>query len=241
MQTAVIIGVGPSAGLGAALCHRYAKGGFHVFAAGRTMENLEAVTAAVNQAGGTATAFKCDATQENDVIALFEAADGTGDGLGAAVYNAGNNARGDILGMEASFFESVWRVTCLGGFLAGREAARRLVARQRGSIIFTGATASLRGKPPFTAFASGKAALRSFAQSLAKDIGPKGVHVGHVIIDGGIHGEKILANVPQILEARGEDGLLDIAAIAESFWHLHGQDRTAWTFELDLRPYKESF
>jgi NAD(P)-dependent dehydrogenase (short-subunit alcohol dehydrogenase family) len=175
------------------------------------------------------------------VIALFDAADAIEGGLGAAVYNAGNNARGEILEMETSFFEDVWRVTCLGGFLAGREAGKRLVARGGGSILFTGATASLRGKPPFTAFASGKAALRSFAQSLAKDLGPKGVHVGHVVVDGGIHGEKILSRFPDLLETRGADGLLNTEAIAESFWHMHSQDRTAWTFELDLRPYKEAF
>ena len=162
-------------------------------------------------------------------------------GLRVAVFNAGNNSRKPLLEMSVSWFENTWRVTCLAGFLTGREAARHLVPRGRGSILFTGATASLRGKPPFTAFASAKAALRSLAQAMAREFGPLGVHVGHVIIDGAIDGEKIRTNVPQAVTEKGEDGLLDIDAIAEAYWQLHRQQRSAWTFELDLRPYKERF
>ena len=134
----------------------------------------------------------------------------------------------------------VWRLCCLGGFLVGREAARRMVAQARGTILFTGASASLRGKPPFAAFASAKAGLRSLAQAMAREFGPKGVHVAHVVIDGGIGGER-LRRFAEFVRAKGEDGLLDLDAIADAYWMLHAQHRTAWTHELDLRPYKEPF
>ncbi len=134
-----------------------------------------------------------------------------------------------------------WRVAAFGGFLVGREAARRLAPSGKGTIVFTGATASLRGKPPFTAFASAKAALRSLAQSMAREFGPSGIHVAHVVIDGGIDGEKLNTAVPQLKEKRGADGLLNIDAIADAYWHLHTQHPSAWTHELDLRPFKEPF
>jgi NAD(P)-dependent dehydrogenase (short-subunit alcohol dehydrogenase family) len=158
-----------------------------------------------------------------------------------AIYNAGNNRWGNFLEMEAEFFESVWRVTCLGGFLVGREAARRMVASGAGSILFTGATASIRARPPFIAFASAKAGLRAIAQSMARELGPQNVHVAHVVIDGGIKGEQILGRFPGYAEQKGEDGMLDIDAIADAFWFLHTQQRSAWTHELDLRPFKEPF
>lgn len=240
-ECAVVVGVGPEAGLGAALCRRFAAEGLHVFVAGRTAAKVETVAAAIRRDGGSAEAVLCDATDEAQVTALFNAADARGDGLRVAVFNAGNNSRKPLLEMSVSWFENTWRVTCLAGFLTGREAARHLVPRGRGSILFTGATASLRGKPPFTAFASAKAALRSLAQAMAREFGPLGVHVGHVIIDGAIDGEKIRTNVPQAVTEKGEDGLLDIDAIAEAYWQLHRQQRSAWTFELDLRPYKERF
>jgi NAD(P)-dependent dehydrogenase (short-subunit alcohol dehydrogenase family) len=132
-------------------------------------------------------------------------------------------------------------VATFGGFLVGREAARRLAPSGKGTIIFTGATASLRGKSPFAAFASAKAGLRSLAQSIAREFGPLGIHVGHVVIDGGIDGEKLNTAVPHLKIERGADGLLNIDAIAEAYWHLHTQHRSAWTHELDLRPFKEPF
>lgn len=241
MQSAVVVGVGPEQGLGAALCRRFAAEGFHVFAAGRTAEKVEAVAQAIRQSGGSAEAALCDATDEAAVAALFDRADAHDEGLGVAIFNAGNNSRKPLLEMSVSWFENTWRVACLAGFLTGREAARKLVPRGNGTILFTGATASLRGKPPFTAFASAKAALRSLAQAMAREFGPAGIHVGHVIIDGPIDGEKIRTNVPEVIDLKGEDGLLRIDDIAEAYWQLHRQRRSAWTFELDLRPYKESF
>lgn len=240
---AVVIGVGPYAGLGAALCRRFALEGHHVLVASRTAEQIEAIASGIRADGGKATAVPTDATEEDDVVRLFDQAmadDETGP-ANLIVFNAGNNARGELDTMSLEFFEDVWRSRCLSGFLVGREASRRLGTQGHGTVIFTGATASLRSRPPFTAFASAKAALRAVAQSMARDLGPKGVHVAHVIIDGGINGERLRSRVPDIIDKLGEDGLLDPDAIADAYWHLHCQKRTAWTFELDLRPAKESF
>lgn len=239
-KTAIVVGVGSEEGLGAALCERFAREGLAVFIAGRTLERIRKLEQKIRAAGGVATAVATDTTVETDVLRLFDAAEGAGE-LDLVAYNAGNNQWGDFLEMEASFFESVWRVSCLGGFLVGREAARRMLPRGHGTVLFTGATASLRGKPPFTAFASAKAGLRAVAQSMARDFGPRGIHVAHVIIDGGIKGEKILGRFPEYAQQKGEDGMLEIDAIADTYWHLHRQHRSAWTHELELRPYREPF
>lgn len=240
---AAVIGVGADAGLGAALCRRFAKEGHHVLVCSRTKERIEQIAAGIEKAGGQATAVATDATNEDDIIRLFDLAM-TDDDSGPAdlvVFNAGNNARHDLDSMAAAFFEDVWRTRCLGGFLTGREASRRFGALGRGTVIFTGATASLRSRPPFTAFASAKAGLRAIAEAMARDLGPKGVHVAHVIIDGGINGERLQTMAPEFAKLKGADGLLDPDAIADVYWHLHCQARTAWTFELDLRPAKETF
>ena len=238
---AIVVGVGAEAGLGARLCARFAREGLHVLPAGRTAARVEAVAAGIRAAGGAATAVATDTTRETEVLRLFEAADARGRGrLELVAYNAGNNAMKDLLEMDAAFFEDTWRVACFGGFLVGREAARRMVSQQRGTLLFTGASASLRGRPPFGAFAAAKAGLRAVAQTLARAHGPQGVHVAHVVIDGGIAGER-LARLTDFVRAKGEDGLLDLDAIADAYWMLHQQHRSAWTFELDLRPFKEPF
>lgn len=240
---AIVIGVGAYAGLGAALCRRFAAEGHHVLVASRTAGQIEEIASGIRAGGGKATAVQTDATNEDDVIKLFDIAmanDDTGP-ADLVAFNAGNNARCDLDTMSAEFFEDVWRSRCMSGFLVGREASRRLGAQGHGTVIFTGATASLRSRPPFAAFASAKAGLRAIAQSMARDLGPKGVHVAHVIIDGGINGERLQKRAPDIAKRLGEDGLLDPDAIADAYWHLHSQSRTAWTFELDLRPAKESF
>ncbi len=135
----------------------------------------------------------------------------------------------------------MWRVACFGGFLVGREAARRMVPTGRGTVIFTGASGSLRGRPGFAHFAAAKAGLRMIAQSMAREYGPQGLHVAHVIVDGGINGERLRVGIPQFVAAKGDDGLLDLDAIAEAYWQIHTQHPTAWTHEVDLRPYKEPF
>jgi NAD(P)-dependent dehydrogenase (short-subunit alcohol dehydrogenase family) len=161
--------------------------------------------------------------------------------LRSAVFNAGNAVRGTPLELTPAEFESTWRGSTYAGFLFARAALPRLLAAGEGSLLFTGATASLRGRGPFVAFAAAKAGLRSVAQSLAREYGPRGVHVAHVIIDGGIDGEQLRRNAPEFVADAGADRLLSPAAIAETYWQLHAQHRSAWTHELDLRPYREIF
>jgi NAD(P)-dependent dehydrogenase (short-subunit alcohol dehydrogenase family) len=238
--TAIVAGVGSELGLGAALARRFAAEGYRVVVSGRTEERIAQVARTIVDSGGKAETFKADVTIESDVVGLFDFAEAFG-ALDLVVFNAGNNARHDFRTMPAEFFEQTWRVATFGGFLVGREAARRLAPAGHGTIIFTGATASLRGKPPFTAFASAKAGLRSLAQSMAREFGPLGIHVAHVVIDGGIDGEKLNTAAPQLKTERGADGLLNIDAIADAYWHLHSQRPSAWTHELELRPFKEPF
>jgi NAD(P)-dependent dehydrogenase (short-subunit alcohol dehydrogenase family) len=242
MTKAIVVGVGPEAGLGGALCKRLAHEGLHVFVAGRSPDKVEALVGTIRSAGGRATGVPTDTTKEKDVVALFDrvATDGAGR-LDLVIYNAGNAAMGQLHDMEASFFEEVWRVGCFGGFLVGREAVRRMLPASRGTVLFTGATASLRGKPATTAFAAAKAGLRSLAQSMARAYGPQGIHVAHVVVDGGIAGDKIVKGLPQFAQAMGEDGLVSLEGLADAYWYLYKQPRAAWTHELDLRTFKESF
>lgn len=238
MAEAIVFGVGANAGLGGALCRRFAREGFGVLAAGRTQSKLDAVVAEVTRAGGRASSILCDVTSESDVRKAFEAA---GAVPKAVIYNAGNAAIRPLLEMDVAFFEDVWRVGCLGGFLVGREAARRMVPAGGGALLFTGATASLRARPPFIAFASAKAALRALVHGLAREFGPQGLHVAHVVVDGMIEGDQLLSRFPAAKERAGEDGMLHPDAIADAYFALYAQPRSAWTLELDLRPYKETF
>jgi NAD(P)-dependent dehydrogenase (short-subunit alcohol dehydrogenase family) len=242
---AVVVGVGAEVGLGAAICRRFASGGYHVLIAGLTQARIDQVALGIRASGGSADAVVTDATQEHDVIQLFDQAMEPGDGLAPAdvvVFNVGNNSHKEFLEIEASLFEEFLRVGCFAGFLVGREAARRFMKRgPAGTIIFTGASASLRGKPGFSQFAAAKAGLRMIAQSMAREFAPLGVHVVHVVIDGGIDGEQLRSRFPNAVAERGVGGLLSIDAIAETYWHLHRQHRSAWTHEIDLRPFKEPF
>ena len=240
-QKAIVVGVGPLEGLGGALCRKLAAEGLHVVVAGRTAANVEAVAKAIAKNGVSAQAVAVDTANEVEVTRLFAKADAIDGELAVVVYNAGNAAFGDLTEMEAAYFEAVWRVTCFGGFLVGREAARRMLKQGHGSILFTGASASLRGRPPFGAFASAKAGLRSLAQTMARDLGPKGIHVGHVVIDGAIGGKKIKEGLPQVAERLGDDGMVGLDGLAAAYWSLHVQPRNAWTHELDVRTYKENW
>lgn len=242
--TSIVVGVGAERGLGAALCRRFAEGGHHVLVAGRTPDRLAQVVRSIEGMGGSAEAVPTDATREDDVRRLFDRGMAPGAGLAPAdlvAFNAGNNRRLDFRELPAASFEDFWRVGCFAGFLVGREAARRLLPLGRGTVIFTGASASLRGKPGYAHFAAAKAGLRALAQSMAREYGPQGLHVAHVVIDGGIDGERLRSARPQVVSEHGENGLLGIEAIAEAYWQIHRQPRSAWTQELDLRPYKESF
>jgi NAD(P)-dependent dehydrogenase (short-subunit alcohol dehydrogenase family) len=239
-NVAVVVGVGAETGLGAALARRFAREGLHVVIAGRTEARLQRIADRIRESGGTALTKVTDATIEQDVAALLDAADVEGR-LELVVYNVGNNVPAPALETTPELFERLWRQNAFGGFLVGREAARRLAPRHQGTIIFTGATASLRARPPFLAFAAAKAALRAVAQGLAREFGPQGLHIAHVVIDGVIQGAYAGANFSAFVRAKGEDGLLAVDAIADAYWALHQQTRSAWTHELDVRPFKESF
>jgi NAD(P)-dependent dehydrogenase (short-subunit alcohol dehydrogenase family) len=237
-KTAVVIGVGPDRGLGAQLCRRFAAEGLHVLVAGRTAEKLDAVVSSIEKAGGSAESVVCDATHEADTKTLFDRA---GDGLSLAIYNAGNNTPGRIEDMEAAYFEQSWRVCCFGGFLFGREAIRRMKPLGGGTLLFTGASASLRGRAFFGAFNSSKAALRTLAQAMAKEYAEDGIHVGHVVVDGAIGGEKIMKGLPQYAEQLGDEGMISIEGIVDGYVFLHHQPRRAWTFEIDVRTSQEKW
>jgi NAD(P)-dependent dehydrogenase (short-subunit alcohol dehydrogenase family) len=241
---AVVVGVGSEDGLGAALCRCYAANDHHVLVAGRTLEKVEKVAATIRGNGGSATAYAVDSTQEADVVRLFDAAmsdDQDGRAADLITYNAGINKKVDFRDLKASTFEEFWRTNTFGGFLVGREAARRFLPLGRGTVLFTGATGSLRGMPGFAQFASSKAGLRMIAQSMAREYGPQGIHVAHVIVDGAIKGQRVQSLFPGLFEKLGKDGALETKAIAEAFWQLHIQHPSAWTQELDLRPFKETF
>lgn len=242
--SAIVVGVGPEQGLGSALCRKFASEGCHIFVAGRTPAKVEQVANAIVAAGGSAQAVVVDTTKETDVVRLFDQAfaeDAKHAPPELVVFNAGNNRRIEFTELSAEQFENFWRVGCFGGFLVGREAARRLVPLGRGTVLFTGASASLRGKPGFAHFAAAKAGLRMVSQSMAREYGPLGVHVAHVVIDGAINGERLRASNPERVSEKGEDGLLGLDALAQAFWFLHRQPRTAWSQEIDLRPSQESF
>jgi NAD(P)-dependent dehydrogenase (short-subunit alcohol dehydrogenase family) len=225
-ESAIIVGAGP--GLGAALGARFARGGYKVVLAARSADKLKPIIAEIGKSGGSAAANACDAANESDVKTLFGLVEQDVGPVAVVIYNAGSFAQSPIAEQSADAYEQTWRDNAFGGFLVGREAARRMLTRGRGTILFTGATASLRGAAGFSAFAGGKFALRALAQSLARELGPRGIHVGHVVIDG-------------MIGRVADDRRLDPAAIAESYFALHAQPRSAWTFELDLRPWTEKF
>jgi NAD(P)-dependent dehydrogenase (short-subunit alcohol dehydrogenase family) len=239
-STALVVGVGASQGVGAATARRFAREGLHVLVAGRTQAKVDTVAAEIRAAGGKADAIVGDASIETDAERFIATAEKVGP-LAIVVHNAGTNRQDSILELEVANFEQLWREHTLGGFLVGRSAARAMVPRGQGSIFFTGASGSLRGKAKFAAFAAAKAGLRALSQSMARELGPRGIHVAHVVVDGGIHGQRLLTRAPQLAEQRGPDGMLSIEAIADTYWVLHTQHRSAWTLEIDLRPWAEPF
>lgn len=238
--TALVVGAGP--GLGGAVARRFAREGFQVAAVRRRHgDELGELCAEIEADGGRARPFEVDARREEQVIDLVECVEREMGPIGVAVFNPGANINIPIRDMPSQKFFKVWEMACFAGFLVGREAARVMVPRQKGTIFFTGATASLRGGPGFAAFASAKAGLRAVAQSMARELGLEGIHVAHTVIDGAIDMPWIRENFGEELAKRGPDAMLAPDDIAETYWAIHRQPRSAWTFEVDLRPWVEKW
>ncbi|WP_374664992.1 SDR family oxidoreductase [Ramlibacter sp.] len=236
---ALVIGAGDATG--GAIAARFARGGYTACVTRRHLDALQPLLERIRAEGGEAHGFASDARQEEEVIALFEDIESRIGPVEVLVFNIGANVPSSILEETARKYFKVWEMACFGGFLNGREAARRMVTRGRGTILFTGATASMRGGANFAAFAGAKHALRALAQSMARELGPKGIHVGHVVIDGGIDTAFIRENFPERYALKDQDGILNPEHIADMYWMLHQQPRDAWTHELDLRPWIEKF
>ncbi|MGJ0428513.1 SDR family NAD(P)-dependent oxidoreductase [Methylobacter sp.] len=239
--SAVIIGVGPERGLGATLARYFATKGLHVFIAGRSEDKLRQVADAIRQKGGSVTCVIADATVGRDVGHLFETVQREGFQVDIAAYNVDSNIPAPLLETDEETFTRLWQQNCLGAFLFGKAAVNAMKDRKQGTLFFTGATASLRAKPPFTAFACAKAGVRALAQGMAREFGPQGIHVVHAVIDGVIDGDRARQQFPDYVKAKGKEGLLQLEAIAQTYWAVHEQHPSAWTHELDLRPFKEPF
>jgi len=236
-----IIVVGAGDALGGAIAKRFAREGFEAVIIRRHAEQLEPLAEAIRAEGGKAHPFRVDARNEEQMVALFDRVEAEIAPVETCVFNIGANVNFPIAETTSRVFHKVWEMACFSGFLAGREAARRMTPRGRGTIIFTGATASVRGGKGFAAFASAKHGLRALSQSMARELGPQGVHVAHTIIDGAIDTAWIAENFPARYALKDQDGILDPDHIADAYWMLHAQPRDAWTHELDLRPWMESF
>ena len=238
-KVALIIGAGDATG--GAVARRFARAGFTACVTRRDVEKLAPLKAAIEAEGGTCHAFGSDARDEDEAVKLFADIEAGIGPIEVCVFNIGGNVRFGIAETTARVYRKVWEMCAFAGFLAGREAAKVMLPRQRGTIIFTGATASLRGGAGFAAFAGGKHALRALAQSMARELGPQGIHVAHAIIDGAIDTAFIAERFPERYALKAQDGILDPNAIADAYWMLHTQPRSAWTHELDLRPWMEKW
>ena len=235
----LVLGVGPDQGLGVALCKKFAEEGYKVFGCGRSEENMKALEK-ISTTNGSIQGLVADVTDPDDVKGIFKSLDDSNTQLKSVIYNAGNNNAKPFLEMDLDFFQELWDVCAQGAFLISQEAIPRLL-KGGGSLLFTGATASIRSRPPFTAFAAAKSAERSLAQGLSKEFGPQGIHVAHVIIDGIVDGDKVNLRFPEFANSKGEDGKLNIDSIADNFLMLHKQKKSTWSFELDLRPWSENW
>ncbi len=242
-KVALVIGAGDATG--GAIARRFARGGYTACATRRSLDKLQPLLEQIRTDGGTAYGFASDARKEEEVVALIEQIEATIGPIEVLVFNIGANAPSSILEETSRKYFKIWEMACFSGFLNGREVARRMVTRtapdRPQTIILTGATASLRGGANFAAFAGAKHALRALAQSMARELGPRGIHVAHSIIDGAIDTEFIRDNFPERYALKAQDGILNPDHIADQYWMLHTQPRDAWTHELDLRPYMEKF
>jgi len=234
---ALVIGAGDATG--GAVARRFAREGYTACVVRRHADALAPLVAQIESTGGRARAFGSDARREEQVVELVETVEREVGPIEIFVFNIGANVPSSIVEETARKYFKIWEMACFAGFLTGREVARRMVARGRGTMLFTGASASLRGSANFAAFAGAKHALRALAQSLARELGPKNIHVAHVVIDGAIDTAFIRENFPERYALKAEDGILNPEHIADAYWQLHCQPRDAWTFELDLRPWIE--
>ncbi len=235
-KVALVVGAGDF--LGSAIARRFAREGFHIVAT-RRRGSLEPLAKDIESGGGSVTAIHTDARVEADVERLISSTEHDIGPIDVLVFNVGGNVRFSILETTARVYRKVWEMCAFAGFLNGREVAKRMVDRGRGTILFTGATASVRGADGFAAFAGGKHALRATAQSMARELGPRGIHVAHVVIDGPIDTKWTREVFPDWFEKRPEDGVMKPDELAECYWQLHVQPRSAWTFEMDVRTYVE--
>ncbi|MEO7851533.1 MAG: SDR family NAD(P)-dependent oxidoreductase, partial [Rubrivivax sp.] len=224
---------------------RFAREGYTACVTRRSLDKLQPLLEQIRADGGTAHGFASDARKEEEVIALVDQIESTLGPIEVLVFNIGANVPCSILDETARKYFKIWEMACLGGFLNGREVARRMVAREgdgrQRTIVFTGATASLRGAANFAAFAGAKHALRALAQSMARELGPKGIHVAHPVIDGAIDTEFIRSNFPDRYAMKEQHGIVNPDSIAEAYWQLHRQPRDAWTHETELRPWMENW
>ena len=237
----VVLVIGAGDATGGAIARRFAREGYTACVTRRNLDKLQPLLDQIESAGGKAQGFASDARKEEEVVALVEQIEATVGPIEVLVFNIGANVPSSILEETARKYYKVWEMACFGGFLNGREVAKRMVKRGRGSIVFTGATASLRGSANFAAFSGAKHALRALAQSMARELGPQGIHVAHVVVDGAIDTEFIRENFPERYALKDQDGILNPEHIADAYWMLHCQPRDAWTHELDLRPWMEKF
>jgi NAD(P)-dependent dehydrogenase (short-subunit alcohol dehydrogenase family) len=234
-----ILVVGAGDATGGAIARRFAREGLVAVCTRRELSSLEPLLQRIRADGGEAHGFGSDARVEDQVLELFATIERDIAPLEVVVFNIGANVNSPIRDTTERVYRKVWEMAALAGFLAGREAARVMVPRGRGTILFTGATASIRGREGFAAFSGAKFALRALAQSMARELGPQGIHVAHTIIDGAIDTEWIAENFPDLHARKAQDGILDPDHIADAYWMLHAQPRDAWTHELDLRPWIE--
>ncbi|CAI8881169.1 Glucose 1-dehydrogenase [Pseudomonas sp. IT-P74] len=235
----VVLVVGAGDATGGAIAKRFAQEGFVACVTRRSADKLQPLVDAIKADGGEAHGFACDARKEDDVVALVEQIESEVGPIEAFVFNIGANVPCSILEETARKYFKIWEMACFSGFLNAREVAIRMAKRQRGTILFTGATAGLRGAAGFAAFAGAKHGIRALAQSMARELGPMNIHVAHVVVDGAIDTDFIRDSFPEKYATKDQDGILNPEHIAENYWYLHSQPRDAWTFELDLRPWSE--
>lgn len=238
-KVALVIGAGDATG--GAIAKRFAQGGYITCMTRRNVEKLQPLIEEIEQAGGVAYGFGSDAREEEQVIQLVEEIEANIGEIDVLVFNIGANVPCSILEETARKYFKIWEMACFSAFLVGREVAKRMVTRQHGTIIFTGATAGMRGAAYFSAFAGAKHALRALAQSMARELGPQNIHVAHVVVDGAIDTDFIKTSFPEMYAKKDQDGILNPDHIAENYWHLSQQPRDAWTHELDLRPWIEKW